>query len=351
MLPRSAWMTLVCAVAVAWPAGAAAAAPVAAPVVAPTSASQLRFGMSALTATSSLPITAPGAPQQRVIYSVRLDRRLARSTVHLRGMVQTAYCRSGDLRGVNKPDHPCAGTVAYDYDPKVHVQAVLATSPTAISGRLLRSWEGVTCRDITHHCPVFVSADRLPVAGAGRFVNLVARAHAEGAVPGQVLPVERRQGQLQVMQARAPIPVRTFATGVKQGSFAVSAGGSDAPEASERPAVIFSRAVTVGVGDVLDVRTSFRLTENSPDNAPFTGTAILLSRSPRATEPAPGMTIIRRAGENCPQTCSFGRLGALRSPVAGRVYVNVVVLAKDHEGVGGATMTYHGSLTVTRRGR
>lgn len=99
------------------------------------------------------------------------------------------------------------------------------------------------------------------VTGPGRYLNLVASAQAGGAGSNQVLAVEPTQGALQVIQilgvhrASGPLISRP-----RLRSFAVSAGGSEASKSSDRAAVIFSRAVTVRAGDVLDVRTHFALT-------------------------------------------------------------------------------------------
>ncbi|HKG17710.1 MAG TPA: hypothetical protein VKA96_08480, partial [Solirubrobacteraceae bacterium] len=107
-------------------------------------------------------------------------------------------------------------------------------------------------------------------------------------------------------------------------------GSAEASKSGERPAVVFSRLVTVRPGDVLDIRTRFDLTiHNSKDNAPFTGTSIFLTRRRTATFGDRAMTVVARAGQNCVTTCSFTRLGAIRSPVGGRLYVNVTVVVKD----------------------
>jgi len=95
---------------------------------------------------------------------------------------------------------------------------------------------------------------------------------------------------------------------------------------------------------------SFNLTiHNSADNAPFTGTSIFLTRRRTATFPNRGLSIVGRAGQNCPGTCSVGQVGAIRSPLSGRVYVNVAVVVKDHEGSTNATASCAGNLTVMKR--
>src|SRR5205814_2052399 len=68
-----------------------------------------------------------------------------------------------------------------------------------------------------------------------------------------------------------------------------------------------------------------------------------------ATFPDRGLSIVGRAGQNCPGTCSVGQVGAIRSPLSGRVYVNVAVVVKDHEGSTNATASYAGNLTVIKR--
>ena len=148
----------------------------------------------------------------------------------------------------------------------------------------------------------------------------------------------------------APRTSRPLISGPRLHSLAVSAGSSEASKSGERPAIIFSRLLTVRAGDVIDVRTRFNLTiHSSKDNAPFTGTSIFLTRRPTATFPDRGLSIVGRAGQNCPSTCSVAQVGAIRSPLSGRVYVNVLVVIKDHEGKTKATAGYTGSLSVVRR--
>ena len=322
----------------------------AAPVLA-TSSPSLRFGMSTAARGTSVPITAAIGAAPTVVYSVRLDPRRAFSRVSVRGMLQTAYCRSADISGENKPNHPCVGTQPYKLEPNIYAKLVAATSPTATTGRQIAPWRGMPCNKVVHHCPLSIGASRAVVAGAGRYLNLVASAQANGAGTNQVLAVEPTQGELQVIQSLGPHrPSRPLVSGPRLQSFAVSAGSSEAAKTSDRPAVVFSRLLTVKAGDVIDVRTRFNLTiHNSADNAPFIGTSIFLTRRRSATFPDRGLSIVGRAGQNCPTTCSVAQVGAIRSPLAGRVYVNVVVVVKDHEGTTNATASYAGNLSVVRR--
>ena len=227
----------------------------------------------------------------------------------------------------------------------------MASSPTATTGRQIAPWKGMPCLKVVHHCPLSIQASRAVVSGAGRYVNLVASAQVNGPGANQVLAVEPEQGELQVIQILGPHrPSRPLLSGPRLQSFAASAGSSEASRTSDRPAVVFSRLVTVKAGDVIDVRTRFNLTiHNSVDNAPFTGTSIFLTRRRTATFPNRGLSIVGRAGQNCPGTCSVGQVGAIRSPLSGRVYVNVAVVVKDHEGSTNATASYAGNLTVIKR--
>jgi hypothetical protein len=320
-------------------------------LVHPTSSPSLRFGMSTAARGQSLPITTAVGAAPKILYSVRLDPRRSFSRVTVRGMLQTAYCRSDDILGENKPNHPCVGSQPYTFQPNIYARLVAATSPTATTGRVISPWKGMPCDKVVHHCPLTVEANRAVVSGAGRYVNLVASAQAQGAGSGQVLAVEPTQGELQVIQAVGPhAGGRALISGPRLPSFAVSAGSSEASKNGDRPAIIFSRLVTVRPGDVLEVRTHFALTiHNSKDNAPFTGTSIFLTRRRTATFGDRAMTVVARAGQNCPTTCSLTRLGAIRSPIGGRLHVNVVVVVKDHEGQTAATASYRGTLTVTKR--
>ncbi|MFL5820783.1 MAG: hypothetical protein ACJ76S_08915 [Solirubrobacteraceae bacterium] len=307
--------------------------------------------MSAAARANSLPITQAIGAAPKVLYSVRLDPRRAFSRVTVRGMLQSAYCRSADISGENKPGHPCVGTQPYRFQPNVYAKLVVATNPTATTGRVIQAWKGTPCIDVVHHCPLSVGANRAVVSGAGRYVNLVAGAQADGAGIGQVLAIEPTQGELQVIQLLGPHSAsRPLVGGPRLKSFAVSAGSSEASKSDQLPAIIFSRLVTVRAGDVLDVRTRFDLTiHNSRDNAPFTGTSVFLTRRRTATFADRGMGIVGRAGQNCPVTCTLSQVGAIRSPVGGRLYVNVVVVVKDHKGSTIATASYAGKLTVVRR--
>jgi hypothetical protein len=228
---------------------------------------------------------------------------------------------------------------------------VAATSPTATTGRVVSPWKGMPCNDLVHHCPLSVAASRAAVTGAGRYLNLVASAQADGVVGNQVLAVEPEQGELQVVQILGPYTAsRPLLSLRRLRSFSVSTGGSEASKESQRAAIIFSRPLMVKAGDVLDVRTRFNLTiHNSKDNAPFTGTSIFLTRRPTTTFPDRALSIVGRAGQNCPTSCSLTRLGAIRSPVGGRRYVNVVVVVKDHEGETKATASDTGTLSVVVR--
>lgn len=319
--------------------------------VVPTSSPSLRFGMSDAARATRVPITATVGAAPTVVYSVRLDPRETFSRVNVRAMLQTAYCRSTDIAGENKPDHPCAGTQPYKFEPTINAKLVAATSPTATTGRQLAAWKGMPCPKLVHHCPLSIEASRAIVTGAGRYVNLVASAQGNGPGANQVLAVEPSQGELEVIQILGPHrPSRALIGGPRLPSFALSAGSSEATKATDRPAVVFSRLLTVKAGDVIDVRTRFDLTiHNSVDNAPFTGTSIFLTRRRTATFPDRGLSIVGRAGQNCPTTCSVAQVGALRSPLSGRVYVNVVVVVKDHEGTTNASASYAGNVTVVRR--
>jgi len=121
--------------------------------VLPTSSPSLRFGVSDAAHVTRVPITAAVGASPTVVYSVRLDPRRTFSQVSVRGMLQTAYCRSTDISGKNKPDHPCVGTEPYKFEPNVYTKLVAATSPTATSGRVISSWKGMRCADVVHHCP------------------------------------------------------------------------------------------------------------------------------------------------------------------------------------------------------
>jgi hypothetical protein len=333
-----------------WAAEAASAA-VLTPHVVPTSSPSLRFGMSTAARANRVPVTAAITGGPTVVYSVRLDPRRTFSRVSVRGMLQTAYCRSTDISGKNKPDHPCVGSQPYKFQPNIYAKLIAAASPTATTGRVISPWKGIPCNDVVHHCPLPIAASNRVVAGAGRYLNLVASAQAAGAAGNQVLAIEPTQGELQVIQILgAHSGTGPLISRPRLRSFAISAGSSEASKSSDRPAIIFSRLLTVRRGDVLDVRTRFSLTiHGSKDNAPFTGTSVFLTRRPTATFPDRGLSIVGRAGQNCPGSCSVAQVGAIRSPLTGRVYVNVVAVVKDHKGTTDATASYTGALTVARR--
>lgn len=316
--------------------------------VGPTSSPAMQFGVSE-EARSSWVAVSRSLDRPKVLYSVRLDPSRASSAITVRGMVQTAHCRDADLKGRNKADHPCVGGEPYRSDPLVFAKLVLATSPTATTGRVLKSWRGAACTDEVHHCPLPVSLDHARVSRAGAYVNLVVAARAPGGGEEQRVAVDRHQGQLQVIQTFSRREAsRALVSGPNQPAFPASEGGKQAGRASERPAIIFSQPIAVKRGDVLDVSTSFTMTiHNSKDNAPFTGTSIYLVRNPAVTYSE--SVIVRRAGENCPTHCSMTRVGAYRAAVTGVVHVNVVVLVKDHEGQTNATVSYAGKLSVRKR--
>ena len=310
----------------------------------------MRFGTSSLARSDFLAITSRPSGAAKVLYSVRLAP--GAGVVTARGLMQVTYCRATDLAGTNKPAHPCVGTRPYSYEPRVYARLVLAGSPSSTSGRVMHLGRAMVCGRQIHHCPMAIEADRVPVSGgAARYVNLVASAQSSAAVRGQILAIDPTTGGLQVIQSlRRSAPSRTLVSGPRLAGFPVSPGSVEAPRESQRPAVIFSQPVTVRAGDVLDVRTRFRLAiHNSSDNAPLARAWIVLAASPTAPYLRPGLPVTARAGQNCPTTCTLTRVAALRSPVSGRRYVNVGVLVKDHTGETTATATYSGALRVTRR--
>jgi hypothetical protein len=316
----------------------------------PISSAGVRFGKSSLARSDFLPITSSPSGGAKVLYSVRLAP--GAGAVSVRGLMQVTYCRATDLAGTNKPAHPCVGTRAYSFQPRVHAGLVVAATPSATTGRVLRPWRGMVCGRQIHHCPLAIEANRVALSGRDpRYVNLVASAHSSAAVRGQILAIDPTNGGLQVIQSLRRSPAsRTLVRGPRLPGFPLSPGGVQATKESQRPAVIFSQPVTVGAGDVLDVRTRFRLTiHNSRDNAPLARAWIVLTATPTAPYLRPGMPVTARAGQNCPTACTLTRVAALRSPVSGRRYVNVGVLVKDHSGDTTATASYSGVLSVTRR--
>src|SRR5215211_9432981 len=192
--PAGAALAVVVAILALWSVPPVSAAVRAAPVL-PTSSPSLRFGMTAAARTNRVPITAKIGAAPTAVYSVRLDPRRTFSRVSVRGMLQTAYCRSTDISGKNKPNHPCVGTQPYKLEPNIYAKLVAATSPTATTGRQIAPWRGMPCNKVVHHCPLSIGASRAVVAGAGRYLNLVASAQANGAGTNQVLAVEPTQGE------------------------------------------------------------------------------------------------------------------------------------------------------------
>jgi hypothetical protein len=88
---------LVLAVGVGLLASSPAPAAVRAAPVLATSSPSLRFGVTTAARSNRVPITAAIGGAPTVVYSVRLDPRRGFSRVSVRGMLQTAYCRSADI--------------------------------------------------------------------------------------------------------------------------------------------------------------------------------------------------------------------------------------------------------------
>ena len=320
------------------------------PAVRPTSSPTVRFGTSPLARSDFLPITASPYGGAKVLYSVRLAP--GGGAVTARGLMQVTYCRATDLAGTNKPAHPCVRTRPYSFEPRVFARLVVAGSPSATTGRVIRPWRTMVCGRQIHHCPLAIEANHATIPGDGpRYVNLVASAQASAAVSGQILAIDPTTGGMQVIQSlRRSTPSRTLVSGPRLPGLPVSSGSVQATKESQRPAVIFSQPVTVKAGDVLDVSTRFMLTiHNSKDNAPLARAWVVLAATPTAPYLRPGLPVTARAGQNCPITCTLTRVAALRSAVSGRRYVNVGVLVKDHTGDTTATASYRGVLSVTRR--
>jgi hypothetical protein len=347
-------MPVVAAIAMALPGSAAAARDGGFESVGPTSSSELLFGVDRNPSVELLRIKRTQTASPEVLYSIRLDEVHAPSAIDVRSTTQLVRCRSDDIRGANKPDHACAGTEPYSYDPKFFWRIVLSDSPTDAGGRtVVQDWRRVRCREVVHHCAVPAKVNGFQVGGAGAYVNFVAAAQADSARKGQVMPVSH--GSMQVIQTLSPFPIaaQTEISGPVRSSFPMSPGGSRADRDDLRPAVLFSQPVDVEAGDVVDAEARLELkVVNSKDNAPLIATYLFLTSDPEDldyTPPDQSLSFFRRAAENCPKTCSATRLGAVRSPVAGRMYVNLVALGKDHEYKTKATVVYDGSLAVTKR--
>lgn len=319
-----------------------------------TSSATLRFARNAQPSVSKLPIQSTTGSAPRVLYSVRLSPTAVSSTIDLRSTTQLGTCRSTDISGENNPQGECRGSAPYDFEPRFGWRIVLARSPTDPRGQtVVRNWRSTVCPNVVHHCPVGVAVDGYRVAGAGRYLNFVATGWNPAAQSGQVLAISH--GVMQVIQRLPGSPplVRPHVTRPLGTVFPASPGSAKAGKEDERPALLFSQPVTVRRGDVLDIRTqlSFQI-RNSKDNAPFLATYVFLTRDRRsvvAPERGSPFAAFHRAGQNCPTTCAFTRLGAIRSPVAGAMHVNVVALARDHEYETQGSVAYDGHLWVRKR--
>jgi hypothetical protein len=356
---RGAWHAARCAAVLAAallaaPAQSAAQDSQDATVVEPTSSAALLFGVDGQAAVDSLPIRRDFKDKPRVLYSIRLDDSIPASIVDVRATIQAAVCRATDIRGSNKDDHPCKRTRSYNFDPRVFWKVVAADSPTDTEGQELADWRSTRCRDVVHHCPIPFQVDGFAIAGAGRFVNVVAAAESGSARRGQIVAIKRDRGQLHVIQAIGPTsPSQTITSEPTSDSFPVSRGSAKATRDDLRPAVLFSQPMEVEVGDIIDVRTRVDLRiRRSRDNALLTSTQIFLTPDAADTDDprfSTGLAAIHRAGENCPTGCSLTRLGTIRSPVAGSMHVNVVMWVQDHEYKTRGVADYDGTLEVTKR--
>lgn len=347
-------MPLLAALAITLPGSAVAARDGGFETVGPTSSSEQLFGVDRKPSVEQLRIKKSQTRAPVVLYSIRLDELLAPSTVDVRSMTQVMYCREDDIRGANKPDHPCRGSKPYGYDPKFFSKVVLSDSPTDTGGdTVVQDWQRIRCREVVHHCAVPVKVDGFQVPGPGAYVNFVAAAQSDSAGSGQVMVVSH--GSMQVIQTLSLLPAasQTEVSGPVRSSFPMSPGSSRADRDDLRPAVLFSQPVEVEVGDVVDAKAdlTFKIV-NSKDNAPLVATFLFLTSDPQDVDYSPSdesLSFFRRAGENCPKTCSGRRVGAVRSPVAGQMYVNLVAFGKDHEYKTKARIEYDGSLAVTKR--
>ncbi len=320
----------------------------------PTSTPDQLFGIDTDPSAETLPIRRSQSSAPRVLYSIRLADSPQPSTVDVRAMTQTMFCRTTDIDGTNKEDGECRHSKPYRYAPRFFSKVVLSDSPTDTAGQsVIQDWQSVVCSDEVHHCPVPVQVDGAPVSGQGLYVNFVAAAQSKSAGKGQVLAVSF--GDMQAIQSLAPPPQppqTTDSDGLRS-SFPMSQGSDRSQRADLRYAVLFSQPVDVHQGDVLDVTVRLKLAiHKSKDNAPLTAVFAYLTSDPDDAIPAgisTGQAAYQRGAQNCPGSCSFTGVGAIRSPDDGHMYLNVSAFSKDHEYRTKGTVAYDGTLSVTRR--
>ena len=327
------------------------------PAVGPTSVASMQFGADRDTELTALRIGKQVGENAEVAFSVALDPTATSSTVDVRAIAQTVYCRTTDIEKADEGGGKagCRNSRRYRYDPLVSARVILAEGPEDTTGAVLAEWSGSTCRDPVHHCSTVVAHDSLVVEGAARYVNLVVSASHRSASSGQLLAFDSTQGQMQVIQvipALGAAPLLDPKTvGPALGSFDMSRGGSTSDDDDLRAFVIFTSPITVAAGDVVVARTQFDArVKRTKDNAPLLATYVYVALLPTDVENPDwdsGLVVSTRTGENCSKRCSLTRVGAARIPEAGDYNVNVMAFAKDHEGRTRGTVVYDGTLAVT----
>jgi hypothetical protein len=316
-----------------------------------------------------IPISAQPQNAPRVVYSVRIpplnraEGFYARAEAHVSKCNQTDTVAGGGP-GAGDAGSPCQllnNNEAYNYAPHVGAKVVVGSSASDTVGFASSTRTVRDCTEQKHHCPVDASAGFLiPASGATRYVNLVVDANHPNRRPNDVVELEadclpNSQGFEDYSNCHPPDPSVEL-TGGSHGKlnvirFGEGRGGDQAairdateqvnqiPDGQKR--VVYSVAVNVDAGDVIDVDADLKTSPAGAAGNPLVNAAVIMADSSTDTS---GNHVSAWNGFNCnnlnTNPCTSNKHGAATLGAGGTRYVNLVARpTRDnidvHTGAGG----------------
>jgi hypothetical protein len=300
-----------------------------------------------------IPISATKLNAPRVVYSVRVSPFRAEGLVTL-AEAHISKCGENDThtgggQGDGDFGSPCErlqNNQEYNYAPHVGFKVVVGTSPSDTTGSIASSGRSqIDCNQAKHHCPLAMRANFLiPGSFVTRYVNFVVDAHHPNRRPGDVieleadcLPTANSQPFEDYSNCHPPSPfveipngshgkldVLRFGEGRGAGQGAVrdasEAGNAHIPDQTKK--VVYSVAVNVDPGDVIEVDADLKSHPSNPANNPLVNAAVIMGDNATDTT---GNHVTAWNGFNCHQNpCTHNKNGAVALGSGGLRYVNLV---------------------------
>jgi hypothetical protein len=284
-------------------------------------AAGVSYGRELAERSYGVAITDKPTGKPKVIYSVRLGTVSAGERLLLRAEVTLSRCNAKDIAGLSGDAKvtPCNSSKLrkspYRYAPRFQAAFVLADGADQPAGQRLSPWLDRKCTESEHHCALALpEAKATPDPAAGRYLNLVVAADADGAGARSfdVMEVEQGHGGLHVTRLGPSAPGPASTKDTKE----LRAGGKlrvDQPKEDGgnpiRHLLYRLRLDGVQPGDVLgaDARARVRVFMTSGCDPLVTGELILTkSESGTDTQGADDGRLTARNGQNAADHSSQG---------------------------------------------